>query len=290
MGSIIIVLVIASLVLIVSLYDYFSSRSWQNVTSSTRNNVVFEQRNKTYGAYEIRKNYDKTILFVLLGIITAIGVSYGSYLFIKSRPVEIEESVYNEFQAEFEAPIEEEEEELIEQPPEEEPPVTLEKQLDFRVFEITDEIVETRLNTQEDVVETKAGTQDVDAEESFVEPPEEIKPKVVEKAPEEILSFVEEDAEFPGGYPEMMKFFGKHMKYPEIAVQAGIEGKTTVRFVVERDGSISNVVIQRGVPGCPECDREAVRVIKSMPKWKPGKNGGKAVRSYFSMPVTFKLR
>jgi len=290
MNSIIIVLVIATLVLVVSLYDYLSSKNWQNVTSHTRNNVVFDKRNKEYGAYEIRRNYDRTIIFVILGIIASIGVSYGAYLFIQSRPVEIEEPAYSEFQAEFEAPPEEEEEEVIEEPPAEEPPIQLERQIDFREFEIVDEHVETVINTQEAAEDVKAGTQEVDTEETFVEPPEEIKPKVVEKVVEEIESFVEEDAEFPGGYAEMMKFFGKNMKYPEIAVQAGIEGRTTVRFVVERDGSISNVTIQRGVPGCPECDKEAIRVIKSMPKWKPGKNGGKAVRSYFSMPVTFKLR
>lgn len=287
--SISIVIVIAALVLLVSLYDYFSSKSWQQVTSASRNEVVFDDRNKEYGAYEIRKNYDKTIIFILLGVIVAIGVSYGAYLFVKSLPEEIEEPAYSEFQAEFEMPPQEEEE-IIEEPPVEEPPVELEKQLDFREFEITDEVVETRLNTQEDVQETKAGNQNIeDVEETFKEP--EIKqPVVTERGPEKIETFVEEEAEFPGGYAEMMKFFSKNMKYPEIAVQAGIEGKANVRFVVEKDGSIGNVTVQKGVPNCPECDKEAIRVIKSMPKWKPGKNGGKAVRSYFSMPVAFKLK
>ncbi len=287
--SISIVIVIAALVLLVSLYDYFSSKSWQQVTSASRNEVVFDDRNKEYGAYEIRKNYDKTIIFILLGVIVAIGVSYGAYLFVKSLPEEIEEPAYSEFQAEFEMPPQEEEE-ILEEPPVEEPPVELEKQLDFREFEITDEVVETRLNTQEDVQETKAGNQNIeDVEETFKEP--EIKqPVVTERGPEKIETFVEEEAEFPGGYAEMMKFFSKNMKYPEIAVQAGIEGKANVRFVVEKDGSIGNVTVQKGVPNCPECDKEAIRVIKSMPKWKPGKNGGKAVRSYFSMPVAFKLK
>lgn len=288
--SIAIVLFLAGLVLVVSLYDYFSSKNWQQVTSVIRNEVVFSDRNKEYGAYEIRRNYDRNIIFIILGVIVAIGVSYGAYVLIqRSIPEEIEEPAYSEFQAEFEAPPEEEEE-ILEEPPVEEPPVELEKQLDFREFEITDEVVETRLNTQEDVQETKAGNQNLeDVEETFKEP--EIKqPVITERVPDKIETFVEEEAEFPGGYAEMMRYFGKNMRYPEIAVQAGIEGRANVRFVVEKDGSIGQVTVQKGVPNCPECDKEAIRVIKSMPKWKPGKNGGKAVRSYFSMPVTFKLQ
>ncbi len=288
--SISIVIVLAVLVLIVSLYDFFSSKSWQQVTSSSRNEVVFDERNKEYGAYQIRKNYDKTIIFIILGLIAAIGVSFGAYLFVKSMPVEEEETAISEFQAEFEMP-EEEEEEIPEEVIMEEPPVTLETQLDFREFEVTDEEVETIINTQEDVKDTKAGDQDHknDKDDPFKEP-EEKKDPVVEKKPEVIETFVEEEAEYPGGISEMMKFLSKNMKYPEMAVQAGIEGKATAQFVVEKDGSIGNVSIKKGVPGCGECDKEAMRVIKAMPKWKPAKNGGKIVRSYYSIPVSFKLK
>lgn len=284
-----VVLIVAALVLIVSLYDYFSSRSWQQVTSSSRNEIVFAERNKEYGAYAIRQNYDKTIISILLGLIVFIAIAYGSYMFVKSLPEEEIEPAYNEFQAEFEMPPEEEE--IIEEEIPEEPPVELEKQLDFREFVITDEVVDTRLNTQDDVKDTKAGNQDVvDVEESFKEPEIKAPSIVAPKEPEKIETFVEEEAEFPGGYAAMMKYFGQNMRYPEIAVQAGIEGKANVRFVVEKDGDIGAVTVQKGVPNCPECDKEAVRVIKSMPKWKPGKIGGKSVRSYYSMPVSFKLK
>lgn len=289
MDSIVIVGILALLVLIVSLYDFFSSRSWQQVTSAARNEVVFDDRNKEYGAYEIRNNYDKTIIFTILGIIVAIGVSYGAYMFVKSLPEEVEEIAYDDFQAEFEMP-DEEEEEIIEEPEDEIPPVELETQLDFREFVVTDEEVETVINTQEDVVDTRAGNQNViNDNETFTEPV--VTQPVVSAPPkEEIVTYVEEDAEFPGGYAEMMRFFQKNMKYPEIAVQAGIEGKASLRFVVDKDGSISRVTVVKGVPNCPECDKEAVRVVKAMPKWKPGKVGGKAVTSYYSMPVAFKLQ
>lgn len=286
--SVTIVIVLAALVLFVSLYDYFTSKSWQQVTSSSRNEVVFDDRNKDYGAYEIRENYNKTLIFIMLGVIVAIGVSYGAFLFVKNLPEEEVEIAYDEFQAEFEMP-DEEIEEIPEEIPDEMPPVELETQLDFREFVVTDDEVETTINVQEAVEDTRAGTQNVvNDNEVFIEPV--ITQPVVAPPKEEIATFVEEDAEFPGGYPEMMRFFSKNMKYPEIAVQAGIEGKATLRFVVGKDGSISKVTVTKGVPNCPECDREAVRVVKSMPKWKPGKNGGKPVTSYFSMPVTFKLQ
>lgn len=286
--SVTIVIVLAALVLFVSLYDYFTSKSWQQVTSSSRNEVVFDDRNKDYGAYEIRENYNKTLIFIMLGVIVAIGVSYGAFLFVKNLPEEEVEIAYDEFQAEFEMP-DEEIEEIPEEIPDEIPPVELETQLDFREFVVTDEEVETTIVNQDAVEDTRAGTQNVvNDNEVFIEPV--ITQPVVAPPKEEIATFVEEDAEFPGGYAEMMRYFGRNMKYPEIAVQAGIEGKATLRFVVGKDGSISNVTVTKGVPNCPECDREAVRVVKSMPKWKPGKNGGKPVTSYFSMPVTFKLQ
>ena len=74
------------LIVLVSLYDYFSARNWQQVTSSTRNEIVFESRNKEYGAYEIRKDYDTKIVFIILGLCLLIGTTYGTYRYIKSIP------------------------------------------------------------------------------------------------------------------------------------------------------------------------------------------------------------
>lgn len=116
-------------------------------------------------------------------------------------------------------------------------------------------------------------------EESFsAEPPPPV---------EEIHTFVDEEPEFTGGFSAMMTFVQKNVNYPEGAVKKKIHGKCYLRFVVNKDGSISDIQVDRGVPDCPECDREAVRLVKSMPKWKPGKNNGQIVRSYFIIPVNF---
>ena len=104
---------------------------------------------------------------------------------------------------------------------------------------------------------------------------------------DEIFDVVEDEPGFPGGEEAMQKFIKTNIKYPEMSIQMGDQGKVYVRFVVEKDGSISNVSIARGVT--PELDREAMRVVKQMPKWSPGKQRGRPVRTNVVIPIVFKL-
>jgi protein TonB len=116
-------------------------------------------------------------------------------------------------------------------------------------------------------------------------------PVLVEEAPEpvaeEIFTFVEEYPEFPGGEKALYEYIKNNIRYPEVARTSGITGTVYVQFVVEKDGSISDVKVLRGIGG--GCDEEAVRVVKSMPKWKPGKQRGQPVRVYYTLPIDFKL-
>lgn len=105
---------------------------------------------------------------------------------------------------------------------------------------------------------------------------------------EEILVFVEKDPEFPGGAEALLKYLAENIQYPDMARQGNIEGKVYVQFVVEKDGSVTNVKVLRDIGA--GCGQEAVRVIKSMPKWTPGENAGKRVRAQFNQQVVFKLR
>jgi periplasmic protein TonB len=98
---------------------------------------------------------------------------------------------------------------------------------------------------------------------------------------------VEEMPEFPGGESELYSFLSKNLEYPELAQKNRIEGKIAVRFVVDIDGSISKIEIAKRIGW--GCDEEAIRVLKLMPKWKPGKEKGKAVPVYFTLPIMFKL-
>jgi TonB family protein len=114
-------------------------------------------------------------------------------------------------------------------------------------------------------------------------------PKVKETPQEKVIfQVVEEMPEFPGGMAEAMKFLAKNIKYPVAAQQAKIEGRVIVQFVIERDGSVSDVKVMRGVN--PELDAEAIRVVSMMPNWIPGKQRGKAVAVKYTMPIMFRLQ
>lgn len=117
-------------------------------------------------------------------------------------------------------------------------------------------------------------------------------PPVVEEEEEEssttIFTVVEEMPEFPGGQGELLQYLSKSIRYPVIAQENGIQGRVTCSFVVEKDGSVTDVQVLRGVD--PSLDKEAIRVISAMPKWKPGKQRGKPVRVKYNVPVTFRLQ
>ncbi|MBK9292132.1 MAG: energy transducer TonB [Bacteroidetes bacterium] len=116
-------------------------------------------------------------------------------------------------------------------------------------------------------------------------PPVKEEEEIVEQ---EIFTIVESMPEFPGGQQAMLEFIARNIKYPPLARESGIQGRVFVNFVVEPDGSVSNVKVIRGIGG--GCDEEAVRVIQSMPKWTPGRQRGKPVRVSFNLPVRFTLQ
>ena len=103
----------------------------------------------------------------------------------------------------------------------------------------------------------------------------------------EIFTVVEEAPSYPGGDEARIKFLQENIKYPQMARESGIAGTVYVTFVVERDGNVTDVKVMRGIGG--GCDEEAIRVIKAMPKWNPGKQRGKPVRVQFNMPIKFTL-
>jgi len=102
------------------------------------------------------------------------------------------------------------------------------------------------------------------------------------------LQIAEQMPEFPGGQEAMMKYMSANIKYPEDMAEAGVGGKVFIEFVVRADGSITDVRVLRGIPGGQSLDREAVRVVKTMPKWIPGKQNGKPVDVFYRLPVMFK--
>lgn len=148
------------------------------------------------------------------------------------------------------------------------------------IIEVVEEEVETKMDIQ---IEDDQSQRQLN---TYVPPPPP-KPKQ-EEVTDEIFVVVENQPEFPGGNTAMMKFLGDNIKYPVIAQENGIQGRVICNFVVEKDGSITDVQVVRGVD--PSLDREAMRVIQQMPRWKPGKQRGQAVRVRFTLPVVFRLQ
>lgn len=101
--------------------------------------------------------------------------------------------------------------------------------------------------------------------------------------------FVEEEAYFPGGFVEMVNFVNENIDFPQEAIDLGIKGRVIVRFVVEKDGRISNVSVATPLAGCKACDCAAVKLVEKMPLWKAGKNGGREVRTWVTLPIKFEV-
>ena len=147
------------------------------------------------------------------------------------------------------------------------------------------EVVEDDVEVEDEIDINAEVDQDEVIEEYDFTPPEIEEEEIVEA---EIFKVVEEMPEFPGGAAKMMEYIQKNIKYPMMARESDIQGRVFVNFVVEPDGTITNVTVMRGIGG--GCDEEALRVVQSMPNWKPGKQRGSAVRCSFTVPIIFKLQ
>lgn len=151
---------------------------------------------------------------------------------------------------------------------------------------VTDlQIVENDAEIENEVGLIDAGDNANKAQEEFVKVEVEEEEEVEEEV---IFQVVEDDPEFPGGLEALSKYLGENIHYPQLAKENNITGRVFVTFVVEKDGSVANVKVLRDIGG--GCGAEAVRVVKAMPKWKPGKQRGKAVRTQFNLPVSFNLQ
>ncbi len=213
------------------------------------------------------------ITSIMMGAVVAIAIIFFAFEW-SSQPKDLDESIV------VQDVFAEEEIEITRREPAPPPPPPPPAPEAPEVIEVVEEKVEARIEIQSEDDASKRQM------EAYVPPPPP-RPKK-EEVTEEIFVVVEEQPEFPGGNAAMMKFLGDNIKYPVIAQENGIQGRVITNFVVERDGSITDVQVVRGVD--PSLDKEAVRVIQSMPKWKPGKQRGSTVRVRFTLPVVFRLQ
>ena len=263
--------------------------------------LVFEGKNHSYGAYQLRKETGKRNLMAIL-VMFAIGVAIAAFVAIKGvvenamkQDVAIEADVELAKLAEKkEAKVEKKEEPKIEK-------VEVEKvksSVKFvpPVIKKDDEVKpEEELKSQEELNKTNTAIGAFDVKGNDEAAGEVLKAKEVIAQPEppkeeetKVFDVVEEMPQFPGGPSALMQYLSSNIKYPVVAEENGVQGRVVCTFVVERDGSITDVRVIKSVD--PSLDKEAVRVVKSMPKWIPGKQNGSAVRVKYTVPVTFRLQ
>jgi periplasmic protein TonB len=147
------------------------------------------------------------------------------------------------------------------------------------------QIVENDVDITDEIEIDVEADQNTEVQE--YKPVEDLGSKQEEEEEVQIFTVVESMPSFPGGEAARIEYLNNNIKYPQMARESGIQGRVFVTFVVERDGSVTDVKVLRGIGG--GCDEEAVRVIQNMPKWEPGKQRGKPVRVQFNMPILFKL-
>ena len=277
----------------------------------TRNgwcDLIFDGRNKEYGAYKLRVNTGKrnlkaiitiAILAALCIVLFYIKAGYDAYQAAHAKNENVTElSALNQPKKKAEAKVQrkvqvEEKKEVVKE-------VKSSIKFTAPVIKKDAEVKpEDEMKTQDQIMQTNTAigaldvkgnsdqgeilkvTQRVETEPVKAEAP---KPEVENK----VFDVVEQMPSFPGGQGALMQYLANNIKYPVVAQENGVQGRVVVSFVVERDGSITDVQVVRSVD--PSLDREAQRVVRSMPRWIPGKQNGQAVRVKYNVPVSFRLQ
>jgi periplasmic protein TonB len=255
----------------------------EKIKAPAFDDIVFETRNKEYGAYKLRKKYNRTVIVALLvGIVilgTAVITPYINAKALEASKKRAERQVEIKMEN-----LDQPNEQVAPPPPPPPPPSDVVQQQKYVPPVVVDSI------KPEDVQQIMtADDAQVQVKDQEVVEVVEVKEEVQEAEPEEIpFVVVEEMPMFPGGDAELLKYIAEHTTYPDIAKENNIQGRVIVRFCVTAKGGVSQVSILKGVD--PELDAEAIRVVNTLPAFKPGKQGGKPVPVWYMVPITFTLK
>ncbi len=249
--------------------------------------IVFEHRNKEYGAYELRKRYNKHMntAFIIAISVFVISVSIPAIMDFLDSIVPAEADTNVELTLVDAPPLDKD---IPPPPPPPDPPPPVQETIKFTPPVVTEEPIDEKdIPPPQDEIKVQVGTETKEGT-GDIELPTEGDGKEEVEAPQQIFTIVEQMPEFPGGEEKLFEYLGKNIKYPSMARENGITGTVYVTFVVEGNGEISDVKKLRGIGG--GCDEEAMRVVKAMPSWKAGKQNGKSVRVQYNLPIKFTLR
>jgi periplasmic protein TonB len=264
-----------------------------NESNATLDDIIFKNKNHEYGAFELRKSYEKTMKrSFMFGSAIFISALLVSNIYANREPKEI----YTFYDGGND---------VILDNPKEEPPVVIPPKVEERVVDvptteflppiITTDVVEDETPPTQETLSTAPASDatnvgnpdDIGApiEESTAKPEEIVNIKPAEDDREFVI--VEQIAQYPGGMQAMSEFLSKNLKYPQAAMRSGVSGKVFLSFGIDKNGNIYDVTVTKGIGF--NCDEEAVRVVKAMPNWSPGKQSGRAVKSRFNLPIVFML-
>ncbi|WP_149239669.1 energy transducer TonB [Dyadobacter sp. 32] len=259
------------------------------------NDIVFEGRNKLYGAYALRKGYKQTMQrAMLLGVSIFMLMIMLPDLYARLVPEKKAKDIAYTVEV---MPIDIRPEKKQPKPLPQQPPLPAARTVKNVVFNVLpDEIVEVDFTppVAEEFIDASPGqntSEGVDGMGLVAEPVAAVEPLVVnpvnvKQEPEEV-TFAEESPQYVGGMDGMLSFLQKNLHYPAQATRMGIQGRVFIQFTVGSDGRIENVKSVKGIGF--GCDEEAERVVKLMPPWKPGKQSGKPVRVKYTLPISFQL-
>lgn len=261
--------------------------------------LVFEGRNQSYGAYKLRKDTGKRNLLALLvvaivAVLIGVGVSVKNAIEASQKKVAVTTDVeLSKLAQKKEAKVERKEPIKVEQKQEVVEKVKSSVKFVAPVIKKDEEVnPEEELKSQDELSQNKTaiGALTVVGNDESGEVLKAKQVVVTEQPKEEtkVFDVVEQMPSFPGGPQALFEYLSSHIKYPVVAEENGVQGRVIVTFVVERDGSITDVKVAKSVD--PSLDKEAQRVVKSMPNWIPGKQNGAAVRVKYTVPVTFRLQ
>lgn len=279
-----------------------------DLTSREWCDLVFEGRNKSFGAYVLRLDskprHLKAFIYTLIGALI-LGIVAFSYLKVSAYIEEqrIKDAAEQQMSFVDTAAEEEEEEEETQERIEEQKPEALPEEI-LNTVKVTELLIakdeevrsEDEIKTQDELKETQTafGQTDFDKGTDDRNITREHKNEVIveEKKPEpvkeEVFKAVEQMPTFPGGEAALMKYLKDHINYPTVAMENNVQGKVIVQFVVTKTGKVGEVKVARSVDR--DLDREAVRVCKSLPDFIPGRMNGQAVNVWYTLPVQFKLQ
>ncbi len=244
--------------------------------------IVFRTRNKEYGAYVLRRNYNRNLIIALLIGVIIIGISVITpYLSAKASDIR---SKHDERQVEIVMENLDQPTEKVAPPPTLPPPVDVVQQQKYVPPQVVDSIKPEDVKQLMTADEAQVEVTNKDVVEVIPQVKEEVQE---EEAEPEIFLIVEEMPVFPGNDQALMTWLAEHIQYPVEAQENNVQGRVIVRFCVTSKGGVDLVSVYKSID--PQLDAEALRVVKTLPPFKPGKQGGRAVPVWFTVPINFQI-